>query len=50
VGNSSGLVVLALVVIRLEERELAARFGPAYAAYRKKVPAFLPFRLWKSSK
>jgi len=42
--------VLALVVIRLEERELAARFGPAYAAYRKKVPAFLPFRLWKSSK
>src|SRR5882672_3856976 len=42
--------VLALVVIRLEERELAARFGPAYAAYRKKVPAFLPFRMWKSSK
>ncbi len=31
--------VLALVVIRLEERELAARFGPAYAAYRKRVPA-----------
>ena len=42
--------VLALVVIRLEERELAARFGPAYAAYRKRVPAFLPFRVWKSSK
>jgi protein-S-isoprenylcysteine O-methyltransferase Ste14 len=42
--------VLALVVIRLEERELAARFGLAYAAYRKKVPAFLPFRVWKSSK
>ena len=41
--------VLALVVIRLEERELAARFGPAYAAYRKRVPAFLPFRVWKSS-
>jgi protein-S-isoprenylcysteine O-methyltransferase Ste14 len=41
--------VLALVVIRLEERELAARFGPAYAAYRKKVPAFLPFRVGKSS-
>jgi protein-S-isoprenylcysteine O-methyltransferase Ste14 len=42
--------VLALGVIRLEERELAARFGPAYAAYRKRVPAFLPFRVWKSSK
>ena len=42
--------VLALVVIRLEERELAARFGPAYAAYRKRVPAFLPFRVWKSNK
>jgi protein-S-isoprenylcysteine O-methyltransferase Ste14 len=42
--------VLALVVIRLEERELAARFGPAYAAYRKRVPAFLPFRVWKSTK
>ena len=41
--------VLALVVIHLEERELAARFGPAYAAYRKRVPAFLPFRLWTSS-
>jgi len=42
--------MLALAVIRLEERELAARFGPAYAAYRKRVPPFLPFRLWKSSK
>lgn len=36
--------VFALVAIRLEERELAARFGPAYIAYRKRVPAFLPFR------
>jgi protein-S-isoprenylcysteine O-methyltransferase Ste14 len=33
----------ALIVIRLEERELAARFGPDYEAYRKRVPAFLPF-------
>jgi protein-S-isoprenylcysteine O-methyltransferase Ste14 len=37
--------VLALIVIRLEERELAARFGPAYINYRKRVPAFLPFRV-----
>ena len=42
--------VLALVVIRLEERELAARFGPAYAAYRKRVPALLPFRMWNRGK
>jgi protein-S-isoprenylcysteine O-methyltransferase Ste14 len=34
----------ALIVIRLEEKELAARFGPDYEAYRKRVPAFLPFR------
>jgi protein-S-isoprenylcysteine O-methyltransferase Ste14 len=42
--------VLALVVIRLEERELAARFGPPYVAYRERVPAFLPFRVWTCSK
>ena len=34
-----------LIVIRLEEKELAARFGPSYEEYRKRVPAFLPFRL-----
>ena len=32
----------ALIVIGLEERELMARFGPAYEAYRKRVPAFIP--------
>lgn len=37
--------MFALVVIRLEERELAERFGSDYEAYRKRVPAFLPFRL-----
>jgi protein-S-isoprenylcysteine O-methyltransferase Ste14 len=35
--------VFALGAIRLEERELTARFGAPYAAYRKRVPAFLPF-------
>jgi protein-S-isoprenylcysteine O-methyltransferase Ste14 len=40
----------ALIVIRLEEKELAARFGPAYEAYRKRVPAFLPFRMRAASK
>jgi protein-S-isoprenylcysteine O-methyltransferase Ste14 len=34
--------VFALLVIRLEERELAARFGAPYVEYRKRVPAFLP--------
>jgi len=35
----------ALLVIRLEEKELADRFGASYEAYRKRVPGFLPFRL-----
>src|SRR5665213_2567205 len=34
----------ALIVIGLEEKEMAARFGPLYTAYRKRVPAFLPYR------
>jgi protein-S-isoprenylcysteine O-methyltransferase Ste14 len=34
--------VLALSAIRLEERELTARFGASYTAYRKRVPAFVP--------
>jgi len=40
----------ALIVIRLEELELAARFGPTYEEYRKRVPAFLPFRLRAAGK
>jgi protein-S-isoprenylcysteine O-methyltransferase Ste14 len=31
-----------LVMIRAEERELLTRFGPAYAAYRQRVPALFP--------
>jgi protein-S-isoprenylcysteine O-methyltransferase Ste14 len=41
--------ILSLGVIRLEERELTARFGSVYIAYRKRVPAFLPFHIWRSS-
>jgi protein-S-isoprenylcysteine O-methyltransferase Ste14 len=37
--------LFALMVIHLEEKELLARFGPDYEAYRQRVPAFLPFRL-----
>jgi len=40
----------AFLAIRLEEKELAARFGPGYEAYRKRVPAFLPFRVRTASK
>jgi protein-S-isoprenylcysteine O-methyltransferase Ste14 len=35
----------ALLVIRLEEKELTARFGANYEAYRRRVPAFLPILL-----
>jgi protein-S-isoprenylcysteine O-methyltransferase Ste14 len=37
-------------VIALEERELLARFGEPYAAYCRRVPAFLPFHLWPRSR
>lgn len=40
----------ALLAIGLEERELASRFGPPYETYRKRVPAFLPFRLLSTDK
>lgn len=34
----------ALLAIRMEEKELAARFPETYEAYRKRVPAFVPIR------
>jgi protein-S-isoprenylcysteine O-methyltransferase Ste14 len=37
-------LVATLAIIRLEERELRRRFGPAYAAYARRVPMLLPFR------
>jgi protein-S-isoprenylcysteine O-methyltransferase Ste14 len=27
-----------------EEREMIAKFGPAYEQYRQSVPAFVPYR------
>ena len=33
-----------LIGARLEERRLLARFGEAYARYRSRVPAFVPWR------
>jgi len=41
-----GAVLLTLagmaVLIPMEERELVARFGPAYEEYRRRVPALVP--------
>ncbi len=36
--------IAALAIIRIEERELRERFGPAYAAYAERVPMLLPLR------
>jgi len=36
------MIVAIAVLIPLEERELAARFGEPYEAYRRRVPAVLP--------
>lgn len=35
-------LILLLLLVPLEERELLDRFGEDYAAYRKRVPAFIP--------
>jgi protein-S-isoprenylcysteine O-methyltransferase Ste14 len=49
VGEVRGVLAFVLVLIalgrkiRLEERWLGERFGPAYAEYRKKVKIFIPF-------
>lgn len=36
--------IAALVIVHIEERELRERFGAAYEAYAKQVPALLPLR------
>jgi protein-S-isoprenylcysteine O-methyltransferase Ste14 len=35
-------LIVSLVIIPLEEKELLRRFGPGYAAYMKKVPRLIP--------
>jgi protein-S-isoprenylcysteine O-methyltransferase Ste14 len=43
-------LLLVLLMVRVEERELHTRLGPAYAAYADQVPALLPFRLGLGSR
>lgn len=38
-----GLTVYILVGIYFEERKLLREFGPAYAEYRRRTPALIPF-------
>jgi protein-S-isoprenylcysteine O-methyltransferase Ste14 len=40
---SGGLTAYILLALPLEERDLLRQFGPAYAAYRRRVPALLPW-------
>lgn len=41
---NGGLTVYVLLALPLEERELARQFGLAYEAYRRRVPALIPWR------
>jgi protein-S-isoprenylcysteine O-methyltransferase Ste14 len=41
---AGGLTAYITVGVVLEERDLLRRFGPAYAAYRRRVPALIPWR------
>ncbi|HEV2618224.1 MAG TPA: isoprenylcysteine carboxylmethyltransferase family protein [Candidatus Acidoferrales bacterium] len=43
-------LLLVFIVIAFEERELRARFGPAYAKYCDSVPRFIPGRATKPAK
>lgn len=39
---AAGFVVLALITIEVEEKELVRRFGQEYEEYRRRVPGLLP--------
>jgi len=41
---NGGLTVCIIIGLILEERDLVRQFGPAYADYRRRVPALLPWR------
>lgn len=46
-GLTAFAVALGIVMVRMEDNELEARFGEEYRAYRKAVPAFVPNNLKK---
>jgi protein-S-isoprenylcysteine O-methyltransferase Ste14 len=48
-GVVAFLALSFLVLIPMEERELAERFGPAYEEYRRRVPAIFP-RLMRAAR
>lgn len=39
---AAGVTAYILVAVRMEERDLVAELGPAYASYRETTPRFLP--------
>ena len=41
-GLTAFALVLGMIMVRMEDNELEARFGEEYRAYRKTVPAFVP--------
>ncbi len=41
---NAGLTVYVLAAIRLEERDLVRQYGAQYEAYRRRVPALVPWR------
>lgn len=43
-GIAAAWLLLAMIAIGFEERELRARFGAAYAEYCQRVPRFIPRR------
>lgn len=47
-GLATAVWASAYLVIgaRFEERKLLRHYGPAYAAYRRRVPMFLPWKGW----
>jgi protein-S-isoprenylcysteine O-methyltransferase Ste14 len=41
---SGGMTLYIFIGLVFEERDLTQRFHPAYAAYRRRVPALIPWR------
>jgi protein-S-isoprenylcysteine O-methyltransferase Ste14 len=46
---AAALTAYAVAGARMEERALVSRFGRAYADYRRRTPAALPWPSWRRS-